>query len=331
MSDSLEACRVSPSSLPIIDISGLAGTRPADRLAVARELRRACLEKGFFYVRNHGIPEDLVTRVFSESRKFFALPLTEKEAIDKKRSPANRGYEALRAQTLESGAPPDLKEGFYIGPDHAPDDPRTLAGKFNHGPNQWPVSLPSFRDTMSAYFAGLLELGERLMRGLALSLDLPEDRFRTFCTEPMATLRLLHYPPRRPDGDPHERGAGAHTDFGGLTLLRQDDVGGLQVWDQESRGWSHAAPVPGTFVVNLGDMIARWTNGLYRSTRHRVVNTSGRERYSVPFFYVGNYDEEVSCLPTCLQPGEAPKYPPITVEAHLRGMYARTYGPVTSA
>lgn len=331
MSNTLEASSVSFSTLPIIDISGLTSTGAADRLAVARELRSACLEKGFFYVKNHGIPEDLVARVFAEAETFFALPLSEKQAIDKMRSKANRGYEHLRAQTLEPGAPPDLKEGFYIGPEHAPDDPRTLAGKFNHGPNQWPAGLPGFRDTMTAYFAALLGLGERLMRGLALSLDLPEDRFRTFCREPMATLRLLHYPPRRPDGDPDERGAGAHTDFGGLTLLRQDDAGGLQVWDQENQGWIHAAPVPGTFIVNLGDMIARWTNDLYRSTRHRVINTSGRERYSVPFFYVGNYDDEVSCLPTCLTPGAAPKYPPITVEAHLRSMYARTYGPVSVA
>lgn len=326
MPAALEAVRISPSTLPIIDVSGLSGDLK-DRLAVGRELRRACLDKGFFYLKNHGISEELVERVFAESEKFFALPEAQKLAIDRTLSKANRGYEPLRAQTLEAGAPPDLKEGFYIGPEHAPDDPRVLNAKFNHGPNQWPAALPSFHDTMTEYFGALSGLGERLMRGIALSLELPEDHFKSFCTDPMATLRLLHYPPQQADHEPNQRGAGAHTDFGGLTLLRQDNVGGLQVWDQESQGWIHAQPVPGTYIVNLGDMIARWTNDMYRSTLHRVINTSGRERYSVPFFYVGNYDHEVACIPTCLKAGETPKYPPTTVEAHLRSMYARTYAP----
>jgi isopenicillin N synthase-like dioxygenase len=319
------------SALPVIDISGLSSASPVDRHAVASELRRACLDKGFFYVKNHGISEELVARVFSEAEKFFALPEQQKLAVDKALSKANRGYEPLKGQTLEPGAPPDLKEGFYIGPEHAIDDERVQAGKFNHGPNQWPVALPGFHDTMTEYFGTLLGLGERLMRGIAMSLDLPEDSFRQFCAEPMATLRLLHYPPQRPDHGTDQRGAGAHTDFGGLTLLRQDDIGGLQVWDQQSQGWIHASPVPGTFIVNLGDMIARWTNDLYRSTLHRVINSSGRERYSVPFFYVGNYDHEVACIATCLAPGETPKYPPTTVEAHLRAMYARTYAPAAKA
>jgi len=323
---SLDAVRVSPATLPIVDIAGLASEHAADRRAVGAALRAACLDKGFFYIRNHRIPEPLVEAVFAETAAFFALPADAKAAVDKARSRANRGYEPLQAQTLEPGAPPDLKEGFYIGPEHAAADPRVVAGKFNHGPNQWPASRPGFRSTMEAYFVEMLTLGHRLMRGLALSLDLPEDHFAAFTTDPMATLRLLHYPPQPAHGDPAQKGAGAHTDFGGLTLLRQDAVGGLQVWDQATGGWIHAVPVPETYVVNLGDMIARWTNDRYRSTLHRVVNRSGRERYSLPFFYVGNYDHVVTCIPTCLQPGEVPKYAPTTVEAHLRDMYGRTYG-----
>jgi isopenicillin N synthase-like dioxygenase len=321
-----EAARVSRATLPIIDVSDLGSQDIAAQRNVTAALHEACSSHGFFYIRNHGVPEPLVAAVFDEAERFFALPTAQKADVDKAKSSANRGYEPLSGQTLEAGAPPDLKEGFYIGPEIAADDPRVLAGKFNQGPNQWPAGLPGFRHAMESYFSEMLALGARLMGGLALSLNLSEDHFAAFCCEPIATLRLLHYPPQPANAAPGQKGAGAHTDFGGLTLLRQDDVGGLQVWDQASQGWIHADPVPGTYVVNLGDMIARWTNDRYRSTLHRVVNSSGRERYSVPFFFVGNPDHAVSCLPTCLSPGETAKYPPTTVEAHLREMYRRTYG-----
>ena len=325
MPNALEAARVSAASLPVIDISGLTSRDFAARAAVGAKLRAACLDKGFFYIENHGIAEPLVENVFAEAAAFFALPAEVKAEVDKSRSRANRGYEPLQGQTLEPGTPPDLKEGYYIGPDHAGDDPRVIAGMFNHGANQWPAQRPNFRPVMQAYRDAMLELATRLMTGIALSLDVAEDYFADYCRDGMATVRLLHYPPQSAGARPGQKGAGAHTDFGGLTLLRQDDVGGLQVWDQASDGWIHADPLPGTFVVNLGDMIARWTNGRYRSTVHRVVNTSGRERYSVPFFFTGNYAHKVACIPTCLQAGESPKYPPVTVEDHMRDMYARTY------
>jgi isopenicillin N synthase-like dioxygenase len=325
MPSALEAARVSAAALPIIDISGLTSTRPTERQAVGAALRQACLDKGFFYIKNHGVSETLVDNVFNEAAAFFALPAEQKAEVDKAKSKVNRGYEPLQGQTLEAGAPPDLKEGYYIGPEHGPDDPRVIAGMFNHGANQWPAQRPNFRPVMMEYLGVMLDLSARMMRGIALSLDLPEDYFAHYCSDVMATVRLLHYPPQTPQARPGQKGAGAHTDFGGLTLLRQDDVGGLQVWDQGSDGWIHADPIPAAYVVNLGDMIARWTNDRYRSTVHRVVNASGRERYSVPFFYTGNYAHRVECIPTCLKPGETPKYPPITVEDHMREMYRRTY------
>lgn len=317
----LEAATVETGALPVIDVSGLSASDPAKRAAVGAALRAACLDKGFFYCTGHGIPQGLIDAVFAETRAFFDLPEAAKLAIDKGQSFANRGYERLRGQTLEAGAPADLKEGFYIGTELPMDDPRVVARRFNRGPNLWPADLPGFRPAMVAYFAAMLDLGERLFRGIALSLDLPEEHFAGFVRDPLATLRLLHYPPQPKDAAENEKGAGAHTDFGGLTLLLQDDVGGLQVFDTASGGWVHAQPVPGAFVVNLGDMIARWTNDRYRSTLHRVVNASGRERYSVPFFFTGNPDHEVANLVA----GEAAKYPPTTVEAHIRSMYDKTY------
>lgn len=320
----LDAARVSAATLPVIDIGGLRSANVADRNAVGAQLRAASLDKGFFYIRNHGVAEDLVRDVFAEAAAFFALPVAQKAEVDKSKSKVNRGYEPLQGQTLEPGAPPDLKEGYYIGPEHTADDPRVIAGMFNHGANQWPSQRLRFRPVMEAYRDIMLDLSATMMRGMALSLDLAENYFVGYCDDAMATVRLLHYPPQPAQGDPAQKGAGAHTDFGGLTLLRQGDVGGLQVWDQTG-GWIHADPLPGTYVVNLGDMISRWTNDRYRSTVHRVVNASGRERYSVPFFYTGNYAYKVECIPTCLAPGEKPKYPPITVEQHMREMYKRTY------
>lgn len=325
MTATLEAVKVSTESLPVIDISGLSSNNPADRQAVGAELRKACLDKGFFYIRNHGVPVELVDDVFAEAAAFFALPVEQKDEVNKSQSKANRGYEPMQGQTLEPGAPPDLKEGYYIGPEHAADDPRVVAGMFNHGPNQWPSQRPDFRPVMEKYREVMFDLAARLMRGMALSLSLPEDYFVGYHKDANGTVRLLHYPPQPPQGNPAQKGAGAHTDFGGLTILRQGNVGGLQVWDQKSDAWIHADPLPDTYVVNLGDMISRWTNDRYRSTVHRVVNASGTERYSVPFFYTGNYAFNVECIPTCLEPGEQSKYPPVTVEQHMREMYKRTY------
>jgi isopenicillin N synthase-like dioxygenase len=325
MTAALKATHVSDAALPIIDVSGLSSALPSKRVAVAERLRAACLDNGFFYVANHGVPAGLIDAVFKEAKNFFDRPLDQKSEVDKRHSPCNRGYEPLRAQTLEAGAPPDLKESFYIGTELAPDDPLVVARRFNQGANLWPSDMPGFAPAMKAYFAAMLDLSERLMKGIALSLDIDENYFAPFCNDAYAILRLLHYPPQPAKAAPGEKGAGAHTDFGGLTLLLQDQVGGLQVQGKTSGEWIHATPVPGTYVVNLGDMMARWTNGRYRSTVHRVVNASGGERYSVPFFFDGQIDHVVECLPSCLAPGEGPKYAPTTVEGHLQEMYRRTY------
>lgn len=319
-----KAEHVVESALPIIDVSALRGGDADARRAVGREFRRACLDLGFMYVVGHGVDRALRADVLAQSAAFFAISDEKKLAIDMSLSPYNRGYEPLGGQTLEDGAPPDLKEGFYIGEEISLDHARLREGSFNLGPNQWPANLPGFETTMMTYYAEMLALGETLMRGIALSLGLEEDYFADFCRDPLTALKLLHYPPQPADPDPGEKGCGAHTDFGGITMLMQDDNGGLQVLGKDGR-WLHAPPVPDAYVVNLADMISRWTNDMYRSTLHRVINVSGKERYSVPFFFSGRPAHEVVALDCCLADGETPKYPPTTVEQHMRDMYARTY------
>ncbi len=324
MSDALEAADVSANQLPVIDVGGLSSSKLEARKAVAREIRAACTNNGFFYIANHGIPQGLIEAVQTQTRAFFDRPIVEKQKVSKSLSKCNRGWEPLGAQTLDPNAPPDLKETYYMGLELPLDHPAVAAGKFNHGPNLWPQDMPGFKPTMNGYHAAMRDLSERIMVGLALSLDLSENYFDGFNRDPLSTLRLLHYPPHPVDAAKGQAGAGAHTDYGALTLLLQDANGGLQVRDLDNT-WIHATPIPETFVFNIGDAIARWTNDLYRSTVHRVVNVSGNRRYSVPFFYSGNADHRLECFSNCLKPGETPKYPPATVEQHMREMYARSY------
>jgi isopenicillin N synthase-like dioxygenase len=315
--------RADTRTIPLIDISGLQGTA-AERHAVVDKLRAACTDTGFFYITGHGLPGSLIEQVLSQSHQFFALPAEQKLAIASDKSPCRHGYEPMRKQTLEPGAPPDVKEGYLAGEDLASDHPAVQNDPVNIGPNQWPEQLPQFKQVMTTYTEEMKRISGMVMAGLALSLDLPEDYFEDFCSMPILTLRLLHYPPQPPNPAPGEKGCGAHTDWGGITLLLQDDAGGLQVQAADG-SWIPAPPIAGTFIVNIGDLFARWTNNLYRSTVHRVINVSGRDRYSVPFFFDGPSDHLVSCIPTCLPTGAVPHFPDITVRGHLEEMVRRTY------
>ncbi len=298
VTDSDEIARIvggrSPAKLPVIDLAPLLTGGIAGRKAVADRIRAACIDNGFFYVTGHGVPTTLTDRVFDECRKLFGLGEDTKHAMSAT-SPSGRGYGRV------SGGSANAKEEYYLGGD----------GPSDAEPNRWPEDLPGFRETMEAYFTAMQALAGRLIRAIALSLDLPEDHFAAFCEHPIAALRLVRYPPEGAT-------AGTHTDFGALTLLLQDKIGGLQVYDRATKGWIDAPPIPGSFVVNLGDLFEHWTNKRYRSTPHRVVHPPGVERFSVPFFFTGAPDYPVVCLPQCLNDGEQPAYGPTTPAAHLR-------------
>ncbi len=278
-----------PSRIPVIDVSPLVSP-PGDVAKVASQMGRACRDHGFFYVRGHGVSDDLQQRLEGLSRRFFAQDPATKLAIRMQLGGrAWRGYFAV-GDELTSGRP-DQKEGIYFGAELDDEHPRVRAGLPLHGRNLFP-DMAGFRETVLAYLQALTELGHALMRGLALSLDLPAGYFHDHLTgDPTILFRIFHYPPLPPEAVESLWSVGEHTDYGLLTILRQDETGGLQV---KSRGqWIDAPPLPATFVCNIGDMLDRMTGGLYRSTPHRVRNASGRGRLSFPFFFDPAWEAEV--------------------------------------
>lgn len=286
-----EATEESVSTLPIIDVHALVA-RAGDRSAVAAQIRRACFDMGFFYIKGHGIDEALQERLEQLSRQFFEQDLETKLELRMERAGrAWRGYFPVGGE-LTSGRP-DLKEGLYFGAELGPDDPRVRAGVPLHGANLFPDNLPGFRETVLAYMAAMTRLGHALMEGIALSLGLEASYFADrYTADPLVLFRIFNYPPQPPGPDaPSAWGVGEHTDYGLLTILKQDDAGGLEV--KSKSGWIAAPPIPGTFVCNIGDMLDRMTGGRYRSTPHRVRNMSGRSRLSFPFFFDPNFDAEV--------------------------------------
>jgi isopenicillin N synthase-like dioxygenase len=328
LDDSLTGARVPLEEVPVIDFGPFLAGSAAERKRVALEIGRACRDIGFFYVVHHGVPLALIERVFAEARRFFALPPERKAEIAIEKSPCHRGWFALGGENLDPAKQKetgDYKEGIKIGRDLPPDHPLVKAGLPLHGPNQWPSGLPGWKETMQEGYGALSRLGREIMHAFALALELSEAHFDRWLTGPMATLGPLHYPPQSGRITEARIGAGAHTDFGCLTILAQDPVGGLQVRNSAKR-WIDAPYVPGSFVVNIGDMMERWTNGLFASTQHRVINTSGKDRYSLPFFFDPDFNADLTVLETCTGPGNPPRYPPTTGGQHLLDRIDETFG-----
>jgi isopenicillin N synthase-like dioxygenase len=304
-------------TIPILDLEGCSTSAKA-RQAMALQLHEACRDIGFFYVANHGVPEALLKAQLAEAARFFALPDEPKLALSAEKSPRRLGYESMLRQVLDEGSAPDLKESFmYSLPTTASMDGEA---------GVWPAGLPGFVEQMTRYHERMRALSGRLMELIALSLELPEDHFKTAFADAAYAVRLLRYPSQPVIGPNNQLGAGAHTDWGAITLLYQDDAGGLEVRNAAGH-WLRAQPITNTFVVNLGDLMRRWTNDLYQSTPHRVLNNlSGRDRYSVATFCSPGHTWRVECLPTCLPHGARPRYATCTVGDHMREMATRTYG-----
>jgi isopenicillin N synthase-like dioxygenase len=313
MADLLEAPRAATrDEVPVLDLSGLAEGAPLAGLA--HQLREACLGTGFFYVAHHGVAQSVIDGVFDATRRYFALPLEER-LQDRMDDRFRRGF-MPQGINQHPGYAPDLKESYELALDLPLDDPAVVAGLPLHGPNRWPARHPWLREAAEAYFAATLALGKRLLRVFAASLDLPEDFFLQYCRKPMVQSRLFHYPPQLPSHGADAFGVAPHTDYGMITLLTQDPIGGLELRTRAGE-WVAAPFIPGTFVVNLGDLFKVWTNDLYVSNAHRVVNRTGRERYSIPTFFNLDYDAPVACLPSCQSAANPPKYAPTTSGEYL--------------
>ncbi|KAL4928892.1 isopenicillin N synthase family dioxygenase [Aspergillus undulatus] len=314
-----------PSSMeiPIIDISGYTVADAPKTSEIISALRIACVNPGFFQITGHSVPASLRTETFQKLHDFFALPVETKKSVHRNQSASLRGYELVGEQKLDSSMGSDQKEGFMIGPELPP-------GRFLQGPNRWLDEgvCPGFRETFMRYFGEAWELSKVVFRLLALSLGLEEGYFDEFVgrKDSISMCRAHRYPPTTEAMATKSRGIGAHTDFGALTLLLQDDVGGLEVYHEPDDTWYPVAYIPDAYVVNIGDMMERWTNNRYKSTRHRVISpVSGRDRYSIAFFNEGLLDQVLTCIPTCVEEGERPLHEPITVERHLRNRYGGSY------
>ncbi len=284
------------TTVPIVDVAALVdpASRPALQAQVAAAIHRACREHGFFYITGHGIDRGLQQALFDQCRAFFETPLQRKLAIHMRHGGAAwRGYFSV-GEELTSGRP-DQKEGLYFGSELAPDDPRVQTGIPLHGANLFPAEPKALRPLVLQYMAALTALAHRLMSGISQSLGLPASYFHTHYTrDPTVLFRVFHYP-AQPVFDQTSWGVGEHTDYGVLTILKQDEIGGLQI--KRDDRWMDAPPIDDTFVCNIGDMLDRMTRGLYRSTPHRVRNTSGQSRLSLPFFFDPGWDCPVTPLP----------------------------------
>ncbi len=302
-------------AIPTIDLAYLDGRRPA----LVASIRQAYGEVGFAYLIGHGVPRDLIDAAFEQSRRFHALALEEKLALHV--NEWHRGYLPLAeskivASTIQQATRPNQSESLMLMHEVRAGDPLRADDPFA-GPNQWPA-LDGFRKTLTAYEEAVHAVAVRLVGLLEEALDAPVGSLAAQFRAPTTFLRLLHYPPQDPDGPDDEFGSNPHTDYGFLTLLAQDSTGGLQVRAPDGATWLDAPPREDAFVLNVGDVGARWSNGRLRSTPHRVINRTGSDRYSIPYFFDPDANAVVAPLPSCLGEG-GPHFDPIRYGEYLVG------------
>ena len=323
-------------TVPFIDLAPFTDGTAGGRAAVARAVNAACTDIGFFAIAGHGVPESLVARMLETSRAFFDLPAAGKEAVKRPRPEQSRGYIAQGDENLSysrgDATTTDLKDFFAIGPVDVPDEEyyRRPEAYPSFAPNLWPTRPADFPAVWTQYYRAMEQLAARIMRIFAVALDLREDFFHDKTDRHISGIRANHYPEQVEAPRPGQIRAGAHTDYGAVTILLPEDVPGLQVLDRQGE-WVDVTAPPGAFVCNIGDLMQRWTNDRWISTMHRVVNPSreaarGNRRLSIPFFHQPNYDALIECLPSCCGPDNPPRYEPVTSGQHRLAKYLRGVG-----
>lgn len=319
--DFASAETVDTAQIPVIDVSGAIDR--SDIAGVAAEIHSAAVSYGFFYISNHGIDQHLIDAAFNVSRDFFALPDAKKASIAVNSD--QRGWMATGMSQLQGAKTHDLKEVFFWGAETAADHPDILAGKPLVAINQWPSdAFPRLENELRPYYDAVCGVARKIMAAIALSLDQPEDFFSACYQAPLARGQLVYYPPSTAEDDAQERfGVAPHTDFGVLTLLLQDNSGGLQV-KSKSGGWIEAPPIEGTLVCNIGDLLARWSNNRFASTVHRVINRSMAARYSVPVFFDPHTDTIIDPVDLGVSAQES-LYEPVTAGQHIAGRNRKSF------
>ena len=322
------------TTVPVIDIAPFVAGSRGGKQAVAAAVGRACSDIGFFSIVGHGVPEALVARMYDVSRRFFDLPLEEKLKLKRERPEESRGYigfgDENLAYSLGQEAVTDLKEFLAIGPVDVPDEAyyRSPAAYPSFAANLWPERPAELRAIWTDYYRALEGLGATLMRIFAAALALPEDFFRDKLDRHISGIRVINYPDQPEPPQPGQLRAGAHSDYGAVTILKSENApGGLQVKNRRGE-WVEVEAAPHAFVCNIGDLMMRWTNDRWISTLHRVVNPPrdaalGSRRQSIVFFYQPNYDAVIECLPGCSGPGMPPKYAPVTSGEHRLGKFLK--------
>ena len=310
------------TGIPMIDFAGVRQGDAERCRAAAREVAQACTGVGFFYMTNHGVADAVIERAVAAARDFFHQPAERKAEVAANAN--HRGFHALGDALMYGAKKPDYKEFYSIGLELPPDDPAVLAGEKLRGPNNWPSFMPELRPALTAYFDAVGGCGRDLLRVVALSLDLDEGFFVPRYTKPLQRTQIIYYPPQDPLSADEQFGVAPHTDYGCITLLWQDDSGGLQVRERASRSWIDAPPIPGTFVINVGDLLARWTDDRFSSTPHRVINRSGRERFSIATFYDPDFSAVVD--PRDLGAAEGGRYAPVRAGEHILRRFDESFG-----
>lgn len=318
-----------PDTIPVINVADFLAGRPGALDALAARVGEALTSVGFFLLTGHDVPTALIARTFAEAQRFHDQPMERKLAL--KLNEHNNGYMmmgryAVRTSALNKNDKGDLNEAFFIKRERPPDDPLLRSGRRFVGANVWPDEndLPGFRANVLEYADAMDRFTRGLLPALARALDLPEAFFDDAFEDSQFTLRLSHYPPVRAEAN--QFGIAPHTDSSFMTFLPQSEVPGLQV-RVSGDAWVNVPEVAGSFAVNSGDMLHRWSNGRLKSTPHRALPPVGRDRYAIPFFLGPRFDQRIECLPTCAGPGNPPRWEPITYAEWQEYWYDANYHP----